>query len=192
SKSGEFSAATVTVVLAGLFVGKYFAYSSLYAATSCTRVRYVVAVITLSSDVPAAVRISLMRSRMLRVCSRTSLPTSPLTGWRPVWPETNTRLPNLVAGDRLGLGLAASGLMISFFGMSSVPCAVRDWRGRLQCGPGGFNHGERHVDRGHEARACRRGRVPRLVRHRASAGAAARSRLPALPALARRRRPRRV
>jgi hypothetical protein len=28
-RSSEFSAATVTVVLAGLFVGKYFAYSSL-------------------------------------------------------------------------------------------------------------------------------------------------------------------
>ncbi len=28
-RSGEFSAATVTVVRAGLFVGKYFAYSSL-------------------------------------------------------------------------------------------------------------------------------------------------------------------
>src|SRR5262249_52897412 len=34
SSSGEFSDATVTVVRAGLLVGKYFAYSSLYAGTS--------------------------------------------------------------------------------------------------------------------------------------------------------------
>ena len=39
SRSGEFSVATVTVVRAGLSLGKYFPYSSLYAARSCTRVR---------------------------------------------------------------------------------------------------------------------------------------------------------
>src|SRR2546427_1509021 len=57
-----------------------------------------------------------------------SLPTSPVTGCRPVWPETKTRLPNLVAGDRLGFGLAASGLMLSFLGMSSLLAVRRWWR----------------------------------------------------------------
>src|SRR2546427_12881433 len=57
-----------------------------------------------------------------------SLPTSPVTGCRPVWPETKTRLPNRVAGDRLGFGLAASGLMISFLGMSSLLAVRRWWR----------------------------------------------------------------
>src|SRR5919109_2839450 len=119
---------------------------------SFTFVRYVVAVSTLSSDVPAAVRISLMRSRMLRVCSRTSLPTSPLTGCRPVWPDTKTRLSNRVAGDRFGFGLAASGLMISFFGMWSLLGWYAVGGGRLQCRPGGFNHDERHAGRRHEDR----------------------------------------
>src|SRR5438045_5005663 len=69
-----------------------------------------------------------MRSRMLRVCSRMSLPSSPVTGCRPVWPETKTRLPNRVAGDRLGFGFAASGLRISFLGMATLLRGVRWWR----------------------------------------------------------------
>src|SRR5207248_235846 len=69
-----------------------------------------------------------MRSRMLRVCSRMSLPSSPVTGCRPVWPETKTRLPNRVAGDRFGFGFAASGLMISFLGMAALLRGVRWWR----------------------------------------------------------------
>ena len=66
---------------------------------------YVVAVSTLSSEVPAAARIILIRSSTLRVCSRMSLPSSPVTGCRPVWPDTKTRLPNFVASDRFGFAV---------------------------------------------------------------------------------------
>src|SRR2546429_5346702 len=118
SSSGELSAAD-TVVRAGLLAGKYFAYSSLYAATSSRFVRCVVTVSTLSSEVPAAARIVLIRSSTLRVCSRMSLPTSPVTGCRPVWPDTKTRFPNLVAGDRLGLAAAGLTCTISFLGIAS-------------------------------------------------------------------------
>src|SRR5438552_18559567 len=59
-----------------------------------------------------------MRSSTLRVCSRMSLPTSPVTGCRPVWPATKTRLPNRVAADRFGFGAADPTVMISFLGMS--------------------------------------------------------------------------
>ena len=51
------------------------------------------------------------------------------------------------------------------------------------------DHGKGHADRGDEHRAGRRGRVPRLVRHRAPAGAAARSGLSRVRALDRRGRP---
>src|SRR5262249_32883037 len=68
--------------------------------------------------VPAAARIALMRSRMLRVLSRTSLPPSPETGWRPVCPATKTRLPNFVAGERFGFSAALPTLTTSFLGMA--------------------------------------------------------------------------
>src|SRR4029453_7847105 len=63
----------------------------------------------------------LIRSSTLRVCSRTSLPSSPVTGCRPVWPATKTRLPNLVAGERLGFGAASPTRITSFFGISLLP-----------------------------------------------------------------------
>src|SRR6266404_3807147 len=124
-----------------------------------------------------------MRSRMLRVCSRMSLPSSPVTGCRSVWPETKTRLPNRVAGDRLGFGFAASGLMISFLGMAALLpwCALV--AGDYNAAPEGSTNGQGHPDRGDEHRPGRRGRVPRLVRHRAPAGAAARARFSLVPAL---------
>ena len=77
SSSGKFNIAS-TVVLAGLLVGKNFAYSSLYGARSSRLVRCVNTVTTLSREVPAVSKIILMRSMAYRVCSRTSLPTSPL------------------------------------------------------------------------------------------------------------------
>src|SRR3989441_5227351 len=124
-----------------------------------------------------------MRSRMLRVCSRMSLPTSPVTGCRPVWPATKTRLPDLVAGDRLGFGFAASGLMISFLGISSLLGGTRLVAGDYNAGAEGSTNGQRHADRGDEHRAGGRGRIPRLVRHRAPAGTAARARFSLVPAL---------
>src|SRR2546423_9128517 len=124
-----------------------------------------------------------MRSRMLRVCSRMSLPSSPVTGCRPVWAETKTRFPNRVAGERLGVGFAASGLMISFLGMAALLpwCALV--AGDYNAAPEGSTNGQGHPDRGAEHRPGRRGRVPRLVRHRAPAGAAARARVSPVPPL---------
>src|SRR2546427_6318847 len=130
-----------------------------------------------------------MRSRMLRVCSRMSLPTSPVTGCRPVWPATKTRLPNLVAGDRLGFGFSTSRLMISFLVISSLLVGTPLVAGDYNAGAEGSTNGDRHVDRGDEHRAGRRGRVPRLVRRRAPAGTAARPGLSAVPALDRRAGP---
>src|SRR5262249_52392735 len=63
-----------------------------------------------------------MRSRMLRVCSQASLPTSPVPGWRPVCPATKTRLPNFVAGERFGFGAALPTLTTSFLGIAFSFC----------------------------------------------------------------------
>jgi hypothetical protein len=49
-------------------------------------------------------------------CSRTSLPSSPVTGCRPVWPDTKTRWPHFVASDRCGFAAAASTRIECAFG----------------------------------------------------------------------------
>ena len=67
-----------------------------------------------------------MRSSTLRVCSRTSAPTSPVAGLRPVCPDTKTRSPKRVAGDRLGFPRPRdSGAMISFCGMTLLLAVLR-------------------------------------------------------------------
>ena len=66
-----------------------------------------------------------------------------------------------------------------------LPCR----RGDSPAHEGRSTHGERHLDRRDEHGPCGRGRVPRLVRHRAPAGAGAGAGLPLVPALHRRRRP---
>src|SRR5262249_25686958 len=74
------------------------------------------------------------------VCSRTSRPTSPVVGCRPVCPDTNTRLPKRVAAERLGLGAAEPTVTISFLGMmASRPGRerLRRWRWTAEWARGG-------------------------------------------------------
>jgi AraC family transcriptional regulator of adaptative response / DNA-3-methyladenine glycosylase II len=78
------------------------------------------------------------------------------------------------SGHRTGL---AAGITIAEIGSPSGQALPRPGR-RGNLPPGGADHGEGHADRGDEHRARGRGRVPRLVRHRAPAGAPARSGLP--------------
>src|SRR5262249_48001253 len=61
---------------------------------------------------------------------------------RPVCPATNTRLPNLVAGDRFGFGAAVPTVMISFLGMVASSMDGRE-RQFTSCGPGAEAPGDR-------------------------------------------------
>src|SRR2546429_174498 len=104
------------------------------------------------------------------------------------------RVPPRLAGDedevaesrrrrQVGVRLRRVGVDDLFLGHGRPPAWCALVAGDYNAAAEGSTNGQGHPDRGDEHRPGRRGRVPRLVRHRAPAGAAARARFSLVPAL---------